>query len=245
RDITAAEAETSQQAPPIIMFDLAGNVVASWGDPDVVPNSLHGGSFDADDNIWVGGERDAIIQKYSHDGNLLLQIGTKGAFDSSDGTRTGKPLNSSPTKLFNPSSVAIDNATGDLYVSDGYGNRRIAVFDKTGKYLRQWGRQATDQEAQAGVGGVFSKEVHSVVFGNDGFLYVCDRSGDRVQVFDKSGKFIRNLRIRTGTATLPDPRGTAWWVGFSTDPQQKYMYVLNGRNEVVHILDHESGQILA
>jgi hypothetical protein len=244
RDITPAEAETSKQAPPIIMFDLAGNVIASWGDPDVVPNSLHGCSFDGDDNIWVGGERDAIVQKYSHDGKLLLQIGTKGVFDSSDGTRLGKSLNSSPDKLFNPSSVAIDRVNGDLYVSDGYGNRRIAVFDKTGKFLRQWGRQATDAETQDGVGGVFSKEVHSVVFGKDDLLYVCDRSGDRVQVFEKSGKFVRNIWIKTGTPTLPDPRGTAWWVGFSTDPQQKYMYVLNGRNEVIHILDHESGQIL-
>src|ERR1700686_4036919 len=86
RDITDAEAETSIQAPPIIMFDLAGNVIASWGDPKVVPNSLHGCSFDSDDNVWVGGERDAIIQKYSHEGKLLLQIGTKGVFVSSAGT---------------------------------------------------------------------------------------------------------------------------------------------------------------
>lgn len=106
------------------------------------------------------------------------------------------------------------------------------------------GRQATDDETRAGIGGVFSKEVHSIVFGNDGLLYVCDRSGDRVQIFDKSGKFQRNIWIKTGTPTLPDPRGTAWWVGFSPDPQQKYMFVLNGRNEEVYILDHESGQIL-
>ena len=76
-------------------------------------------------------------------------------------------------------------------------------------------------------------------------MYVCDRQGDRVQVFDKMGNFKRNIWIRTGTATLPDPRGTAWWVAFSIDPEQKFMYVMNGRNEQVHILDHASGKILA
>ena len=59
------------------------------------------------------------------------------------------------------------------------------------------------------------------------------------------GNFKRNIWIRTGTATLPDPRGTAWWVAFSIDPEQKFMYVMNGRNEQVHILDHASGKILS
>src|SRR5437660_7862096 len=67
RDITAEEAETAQQAPSIIMFDLAGNVVASWGDTNTVPNSIHGCAFDKDNNVWVGGNNDGVIQKYSHD----------------------------------------------------------------------------------------------------------------------------------------------------------------------------------
>jgi DNA-binding beta-propeller fold protein YncE len=83
------------------------------------------------------------------------------------------------------------------------------------------------------------------VIGNDGLVYVCDRQSDRIQVFDKMGRFQRNIWIKTGTPNLPDPRGTAWWVAFSRDPQQKYMFVVNGRNEAVHILDHSSGQILA
>ncbi|MGZ8267512.1 MAG: hypothetical protein ACXW20_08220, partial [Burkholderiales bacterium] len=70
------------------------------------------------------------------------------------------------------------------------------------------------------------------------------RQGDRVQVFDNLGNFQKNIWIRTGTATLPDPRGTAWWAEFSRDPEQKYLYVMNGRNEQVHILDHASGEIL-
>jgi len=120
----------------------------------------------------------------------------------------------------------------------------VAVFDKDGKFLRQWGRQATDAETQAGVPGVFSQVVHCIAMSNAGLIYVCDRQGDRIEVFDKMGNFKRNISIPTGTA-LPDKRGTAWWVAFSRDPDQKYMYVVDGRNEKIQILDHESGKILA
>jgi len=245
RDITAEEAETGVQAPPILIFDQAGALVTSFGDPNVVPNSIHGCFFDKENNVWVGGNSDGIIQKYTHDGKLLMQIGTRGAVDSSDGTSKGKFQNASHDKLFNPSGMAIDPGKGDIYVADGYGNKRIAVFDKDGRFLRQWGAQATPAETEAGAAGLFSNVVHCIAISNAGLVYVCDRQGDRVQVFDKTGKFIRNIWIRTGTPTLPDRRGTAWWVAFSGDPLQKYMYVMNGRNETVHILEHETGKILA
>src|ERR1700693_811885 len=154
RDITAEEAETAQQAPSIIMFDMAGNVLASWGDPNVVPHSIHGCAFDPENNVWVGGNDDGIIQKYSHDGKLLMQIGKRGVFDTSDGTSKGKSQNSSPERFFNPAGIAIDSCNGDIYVADGYGNRRVVVFDKSGKFLRQWGRQASEGETRAGAEGV-------------------------------------------------------------------------------------------
>ena len=245
RNITEEEAETSMQAPSIIMFDATGNLVASWGDSDNVPQSIHGCTFDTEDNVWVGGNQDAIVQKYSHEGELLMQIGTRGDFDSSTGRRDGEAQNSGRERLFNPAGVAIDPENGDIYVADGYGNRRIAVFDKTGEFLRQWGRQATREETEAGVGGVFSQVVHCVAMSNAGNVYVCDRQSDRIQVFDKTGKFLRSIWIRNGTPTLPDPRGTAWWVAFSRAPEQRYMYVMNGRNETVHVLDHVSGEILS
>jgi DNA-binding beta-propeller fold protein YncE len=78
-----------------------------------------------------------------------------------------------------------------------------------------------------------------------GLIYVCDRQGDRVQVFDKMGTFVRNIWIRTGTPDLPDPRGTAWWIAFSRDAEERFMYVMNGRNEQLHVLDHASGKILS
>ena len=245
RDITEEEAETSLQAPPLIMFDAAGQVIHSWGQPDAVPRSIHGCFVDREDNVWVAGNADGIVQKYAHDGKLLLQIGTRGVFDSSDGTRRGQPLNAGRAQFFNPAGVAVDPGNGDVYVADGYGNRRVAVFDRDGRFLRQWGRQATKAETESGAGGVFAQVVHCIAISNAGLVYVCDRQGDRIQVFDKMGGFQKNIWIRTGTATLPDPRGTAWWVAFSPDREQAFMYVMNGRNEVVHILDHASGRILS
>lgn len=244
RDITDEEQETGLQAPPILMFDLAGALVRSFGDPAKVPTSIHGCTFDGQNNVYVAGNNDGILQKYSHEGQLLLQIGTKGVVDTSDGTTKGTMKSSAKDRLFNPSGMAIDPANGDIYVSDGYGNRRVAVFDKNGAFLRQWGRQATKDETQKGVGGAFAQVIHCVTISAAGLVYVCDRQGDRVQVFDKMGAFKRNIWLKTGTPELPDARGTAWWVAFSRDPQQRYMYVMNGRNETVHVLDHESGKIL-
>jgi DNA-binding beta-propeller fold protein YncE len=243
RNITKEEKETSQAAPSILMFDAAGTMVRAWGDPNVVPDSIHGCAFDGENNVWVGGNHDGIIQKYSHDGKLLQQIGTRGQFDSADGTAKGKPLNAAHDKLYLPAGIAIDPGNGDLYVADGYGNRRIVVFDKNGKYLRQWGHQATKEETDSGAGAAFTELVHCVTMSKAGLIYVCDRQGDRIQVFDKMGKFQRNIWMRNGTPTLPDPRGTVWWLEFSHD--QKYLYVMNGRSERVEVLDPESGKILS
>ena len=92
--------------------------------------------------------------------------------------------------------------------------------------------------------GVFAEVVHCIAISNAGLVYVCDRQGNRVQVFEQGGHFVRNIWI-PNSGKLPDKRGTAWWVAFSPDPEQKYMYVMNGRNEQVHILDHASGKILS
>jgi DNA-binding beta-propeller fold protein YncE len=244
-DITKEEEETCIKAPAVLIFNQAGDLIDAWGDWDLLPRTVHSCCVDADNNIWITANGDGMIQKYTHDGKLLLQIGTKGVYDTSDGTRNGTPLNAGHTAFIKPAGITVDPTNGEVYVADGYGNRRVAVFDKNGKYLRQWGRQATPEEMEAGVGGVFAEVVHDVKISNAGLVYVCDRQGDRVQVFDKMGNFKRNIWIRTGTPTLPDRRGTAWEVRFSNDAEQKYLFVMNGRNEQVHILDHASGEILS
>jgi DNA-binding beta-propeller fold protein YncE len=245
RDITDEEKETSTSAPSIIKFDTGGNVVGSWGDQTTVPGSIHGCFVDADKNIYVAGNGDAIVQKYAPDGKLLLQIGTRGKFDSVDGTRRGAGNNSAKDQLHMPSGIVADPSNGDIYISDGYGNRRVVVFDKTGKFLRQWGRQATEQETQSNVPGVFAQVVHCIAMSNAGLIYVCDRQGNRVQVFQKDGTFVRNILIPNKSGKLPDKRGTAWWVAFSPDREQKFLYMMNGGTEEVHILDHASGKILS
>jgi DNA-binding beta-propeller fold protein YncE len=243
-DMTDKEGEIAQQAPPYIEFDSEGNVVNSFGDWKVVPNVPHGCKIDYEGNFWTAGNGDGIIQKYSHNGKLLMQIGKRGAVDTSDGTLTGRALNSSRTQFYMPSDVAIDPTNGDVYVADGYGNSRIAVFDRSGRFLRQWGHQGTKEEADAGVGGAFMRVVHCVAIGNDRLVYVCDRQSDRIQVFDKMGNFKKNIWIKRGSS-LPDNWGTTWWIGFSADREQKYMYVDDGGDEQIKILDHASGEVLS
>jgi len=143
RNITDEEKETSVSAPSIIRFDPDGNVVGAWGDQTTVPGSIHGCFVDHQNNVWVAGNGDGAIQKYAPDGKLLMQIGTRGKFDSVDGTRRGKGLNAARDQFHMPAGMVVDAGNGDIYVADGYGNRRVAVFDKDGKFLRQWGRQAT------------------------------------------------------------------------------------------------------
>ncbi len=244
-NITDEERETCIQAPPVMIFDRDGNMIEAWGEWDVMPSTPHSCAVDNENNVWITANGDGMVQKYTYDGKLLLQIGAKGVFDTADGGKKGPGANTGHDRLNKPAGIACDPENGDVYFADGYGNRRVVVFDRNGKFLRQWGRQATPEEMQAGAGGAFAEVVHSVAISNAGLVYVGDRQGDRVQVFDKMGNFKRNIWVRTGTPALPDKRGTAWWTGFSPDKEQKYLYVMNGRNEQVHILDHASGEILS
>jgi len=246
-NLTPDEIRNSHPSPAIIEFDPEGTVVNSWGDRKILPTgSLHGCTIDGENNVWLAGSSDGIIQKYTHDGSkLLMQIGTRGKLDTSDYTPGGYDMNASHTMLNKPSSIAIDPGNGDIYVSDGYGNRRVAVFDKDGKFLRQWGAQGTVAQTEEGVGGVFLDTVHCVVIDNAGLVYVCDRKGDRIEVFDKMGNFKKNIYIKKGTGYRRGLAGSAWSIVFSRDPQQKYMFVSDGGNEVIWILDHATGEILS
>jgi hypothetical protein len=252
-NLTPKEHNMATATPPMIEFDPDGNVVNAWGNRDLMPKVLHGCFVDYQENVWIAGNHDGIVQKYSHDGSkMLLQIGTKGKFDSSDGTdpRSDSSLppatlmNSSHEFLSSPTNVTVDPTNGDVYIADGYTNRRLVVFDREGHFLRQWGRQGTLAEVDAGVGGVFLREVHCVVIGNDGFVYVCDRYGNRIEVFDKMGNFQRNILVESKTARLAGP-GSACAIGFSRDPAQKFLYVGNCADAEMRILDRATGQALS
>ncbi len=195
RDLTDNDLDAGHQAPVVIEFDPEGNVVNSFGDLDSTPNTPHGCAVDADNNLWITGTGDGIVQEYSHDGSKLLrQIGQKGAVDSSDGTAKGKAQNSSHAGFFKPAGMAIDPKNGDVYVADGEtigGNHRVAVFDAAGKFLRQWDLHRTEAET----GDAFIPVLHCVTLDNAGLVYVCDRRGHRIQVFDKIGNFQKNIPV--------------------------------------------------
>jgi hypothetical protein len=233
------------QSPPVMEYDADGKMVNSWGNRDTLPKDPHGCFVDYQNNFWIGGENDGIVQKWTHDGSkMLLQIGTKGVLDTSDGTVAGAPMNSSHTLLNKPDDIAVDPSNGDVYISDGYGNKRVAVFDRDGHFLRQWGQQGTKAQAEAGVGGVFLKVLHNVTIGWDGLVYVSDRTANRVQVFDKMGSFQRSLWMEPKPGTRKGV-GSACAVGFSRDPQHKFIYVSSCGDDEVRILDYTTGQVLS
>ena len=258
RDLTDNELDAGRQAPPVIEFDLEGNVINSWGDPEAVPDDLHGCTFDAQGNMWMIGALDGIIQEYTPAGKLLFQIGKKGVVDSTDGTLKGKALNSGHTALFKGSGVVIDPTNGDIYASDGEsggGNHRVVVFDKTGQYLRQWELQRSPDET----GPPSPPIVHCVNMDKDGLVYVCDRRGHKLQVFNKMGVFQKDIPIKwepvtplSEAPTLSEggPRhsgslGSADVITFSRDKDQKYIYDLNEDVEQINILDRATGQVMA
>jgi hypothetical protein len=257
-------------APPVMEFDPEGNTVAGWGDRNVLPNGIHGCFVDYQDNLWIAGNGDGIVQKYTRSGQLLLQIGTRGVCDNPPANTCGNSganpaANMSQTLLNQPADMWVDPGPdpvtgqhGSVYIADGYGNHRVVVFSATGQYLRQWGGVAGTvvnvvadfpDKFGAGDGG----HPHCVVGGNDGMLYVCDRQNDRIQVFTKTGVLQRVIPVLPGTGATPYPNGapplgtagSAWDVDFSNDWAQTFMFEVDGGNEQMLIMSRAQGAILA
>jgi NHL repeat len=256
--LTGDELNAGRAGPPVIEFDTDGNVVNSWGDANLLPKDLHGCAVDREYHVWLDGSEDGIVQEYSHDGKeMLLQIGKKGVFDSSDGTVNGTPLNSSASHFFRVSEIAFDPHNSDMYVADGHAkgkggnNFRIVVFDRGGHYLRQWKLHRSPEEAATAA----KPTPHCVRVSNDGIVYVCDRWMNRLQLFDTRGNFKKDMpfsfKVWTPIpATASGAQRDAMLVGscssveFSNDSQQKFMYVINEIDEQIDIVDRASGNVL-
>jgi sugar lactone lactonase YvrE len=241
QDVVEGDLNAGHLAPPIIEFDPSGSVINSWGDPNLLDPRLHSCHFDKDNNVWIASAPSGMVQKYSHDGRMLLaQIGKKGVFDSADGTVKGKPLNSNAAQFFMPSSIVVDSQNGDIYVADGEsrgGNRRVAVMDRNGRFLRQWQPEGMET-------------VHCLVLGNDGLAYVCNREHERIQVYDKTGSLIRNIEVPWKPYTPSDgkPRasgGSAVALAFSPDRDQRFMYLINQNSAQIEIIDRKAGSIVS
>ena len=242
QDVLPGDLNAGYLAPSIIEFDEAGAVIHSWGNQELLDPRLHSCYFDRDDNAWIASAPSGMVQKYSHDGSrLLLQIGRKGVFDSSDGTATGTPLNSNAPVFFMPSSIFVDPQNGEVFVSDGEsrnGNRRIAVLDRNGAFLRQWQPEGM-------------QTVHCMSVAKDGLVYVCNREGSRIQVYDKLGHFIRNIEVPWKPYTVPsngqpqESGGSAVSLALSRDPGESLMFLINQNNAQIEIIDRKAGRVVS
>jgi hypothetical protein len=268
-NLISPETVEAVSSPTVIEYDRAGNVVNAF-DVTGTQSQIHGCFVDYQDNIWIAGNGDGIVEKWSHDGSTkLLQIGTKGVCDNPPantcGNSGGNPAaNQSHTLLNEPANVWVDpnpdpvtGQRGSVYIADGYGNHRVVVFSATGTWLRQWGGVAglvnnplTDFTTSfaSGDGG----HPHCVVGGNDGMMYVCDRADDRIQVFTKTGSLVRIIPVVPGTGVTLGiggapglgTAGSAWDLRFTNDAMQTYMFEIDGGNEIMHTMDRLLGTIV-
>src|SRR5438067_7857097 len=247
KEIYAAEnppaSECCIPAPPVLEFDAEGNLVKAWGGPGQGyewPESNHGITPDSKGNLFIGGHggNDGHILKFTRDGKFVKQFGFAYA-----------SAGSNDMWAFNKvAKISLDEAANEAYVADGYGNRRVAVIDMdTGKIKRYWGAYGNKPDDAAAAAAPrytpgstpsqqFRGPAHCADPSVDGMIYVCDRTSDRIQVFTREGKFVKEVFIEPDS--LAD--GSTWDTAFSKDAQQKYMYVADGRNQKLHIFDRQS-----
>jgi DNA-binding beta-propeller fold protein YncE len=228
--------ECCAAAPPILVFDQAGNLVRAWGGPGQGyewPQSNHGVHVDHKGNVWIGGngEKDAHILKFTKDGKFLMQVGKLG----------GNKGSNDPDNFGRVAKIWVDPKTNEAYIADGYSNKRVAVLDAdTGKMKRYWGAYGNKPD-DADLGKYdpsapppkqFRNPVHCVERSNDELIYVCDRQADRLQVFKPDGTFVKEAFFAKETLGS----GSTWDLAFSRDPQQKFLFIADGTNEKVRIV---------
>ena len=231
-------------APNVLEFDAEGNLVNSWGGPADGydwPASNHGISIDYKDNIWIGGNArsDSHILKFTRDGTFLAQYGSPDAeIDSHSRESFGSVA-----------EIAFDTDANEAYVADGYRNKRVAVLDMdSGELKRYWGAYGNvpddtnlgpftpgEEPAQQ-----FRNPVHCAEPSTDGYVYVCDRVNNRLQVFHSDGTFVQELFVKPNS--LGD--GSVWDISFSSDPEQQFIYLADGTNRKIFIIERESMEIL-
>jgi hypothetical protein len=224
-------------APPVLEFDAEGNLVRSWGGPNPAyewPESNHGITPDAKGNLWIGGNggNDGHVLKFTREGKFIKQFGFAYA-----------SAGSNDEWAFNKvAKISIDDAANEAYVSDGYGNHRVVVMDMdTGKFKRYWGAYGSKPDdtnlgnynPDAPLAKQFRTPVHCAEPTKDGMVYVCDRPNDRIQVFTKDGKFVKETQVAKNTRG----DGSVWDIAFSKDAAQKYFYLADGANEKIRVFD--------
>ena len=238
------ESKCCVAAPPVLVFDQSGNLVRSWGGPGPGyqwPESEHGIYIDANDYVWLAGngKTDGQLLKFTMDGKFVMQIGKSGQGHDSNSTE----------RLGSPADIAVDPVAKEVYAADGYENRRVVVFDsETGAYKRHWGaygKRPSDEKMAAydpakPPSQQFGNPVHCVRFDKDGLVFVCDRTNDRVQIFRKDGTFVSEHFYERNTRAT----GSVYELAFSPDIDQKFIYMIDGANGEVRIVDHRTMEVV-
>ena len=231
-------------APVVIEFDADGNVVQGWGDPSTqdvseFPRNAHGLFIDHNDHVWIGTFRHHRVMKFTRSGQLLMTI---GEYDNNRGSNDTNFLGG-------PAGIWVDPEDNEVFIADGYRNRRVVVYDgDTGDYLRHWGAygEVPDdsysyaQEGPEGSPPLQFSTVHGVVGANDGLIYVADRRGNRIQVFQQNGEFVMEKIIAPETLAS----GSAFVIALSPDDNQEWLYLADGTNHKVWILHREDLEIV-
>lgn len=228
-------------APPVLQFDRQGNLLRAWGGKGSGydwPANEHGIYIDPKGDVWLGGNAatDHMLLKFTPEGKFLLQIGKPGASKGSN----------DPEQLGRPANMEVDAQANELYVADGYGNRRVIVFNaSTGKYKRHWGAYGNrpddakipDYNPES---AQFGNPVHCVRLTRDEYVYVCDRMNNRMQVFRRNGQFVRQFVYDPATRGS----GSVWDMIPTEDPGQRYLLIADGTNNEVKIVLRETGAVM-
>lgn len=240
--LTMGVSECCTAAPPILEFDPEGNLVNAWGGPGdgfTWPASNHGIAVAPNGNVWIGGNGggDAHVLVFTGDGQFVAEYGVPGS----------EPDSNSTTFFGQVAEIEIDGDNNEVFLADGYRHKRVAVLDlNTGAFKRYWGAygnrpvdgrvdyQPGDRPQQ------FRGPVHCAIPSNDGLVYVCDRGSDRIQVFRTDGTYVKEAYIAPETLA----QGSTWDIDFSNDPEQKYIYLADGQNFKIYVLDRESLEVL-
>jgi hypothetical protein len=242
---TPPESQCCFAAPPVLVFDAQGNLLQSWGGPGEGfdwPKREHGIYVDKDDNVWISGAgpADRQILKFRSDGHFLIQIGHPSA-DAANSMRTDI--------LGLPAGMEVDAEAREIYIADGYLNKRVVVYDADkGTFKRLWGAYGNPPNdvdpgaynPAAPPSQQFRNPVHCVHISRDGLVYVCDRTNDRMQAFTKQGKFVKEFFVRPQTLG----RGSVWQFAFSTDEKQKFLLVADGENNVIWTVRRDDGTVV-
>ena len=229
-------------APMVIEFNPQGEVVQAWGDWQDAPRwprNPHGIFVDHNDFVWIGTYVHHRVMKFTRDGTLVMTI---GEYDKNGGSND-------QTLLGGPAGIWVDPTTNEVFVGDGYRNRRVVVFDgETGKYLRHWGAYGEppvddydfgDRDPDGPPARAF-QTVHGLTGSNDGLIYVADRRGNRIQVFKQDGTYVDERIIAPRTLAS----GSAFVIALSPDADQEWLYLADGTNHKVWILRREGLEVV-